>query len=120
MRLKMKEDKEIEKILLNDENYEKFIHSKTEKEFTDVITKGTKDKISEISDIKKAPKELLFSKKAIYTVINKDSKTKSYINGIQAEGFLGSQNILRDKFLSGQTDYFVSGNNYIKFYKVKI
>ena len=116
----MKEDKEIEKILLNDKNYEKFIHTKTEKEFNDILSKKNKNEISEISDIKRVPKELIFSKKAIYTVINKDSKTRSFINGIQAEGFLGSQTILRDKFMSGETDYFVSGSNYIKFYKVKM
>ena len=34
----MKEDKEIEKILLNDKNYEKFMHSKIEKEFIDNFT----------------------------------------------------------------------------------
>ena len=115
----MKEDKEIEKILLNDESYEKFIHTKTEKEFTDILTKEANNKALEITDIKKVPKDLLFSKNAIYSVINKESKTKSYINGVQAEGFLGSQELLREKFITGQTDYFVSGGNYIKFYKVK-
>ena len=116
----MKEDKEIEKILLNDENYEKFMHSKTEKEFTQILENKTKNKSKEITDIKQVPKELLFTKNAIYTVINKESKTKSHINGVQAEGFLGSQEFLREKFISGQTDYFVAGNNYIKFFKVKV
>ena len=116
----MKEDKEVERILLNDENYEKFIHSKTEKEFTQILEDETKNKPKEITDIKQVPQDLLFTKNAVYTVINKESKTKSYINGVQAEGFLGSQELLREKFISGQTDYFVSGNNYIKFFKVKI
>lgn len=115
----MKEDKEIEKILLNDENYEKFMHSKTEKEFQNILSQEQSNKTRELTNIKDVPKDLLFTKNAIYMVINKESKTKSYINGLQAEGFLGSQEILRDKFLSGQTDYFVCGNNYIKFYKVK-
>ena len=73
-----------------------------------------------MTDLKLAPKEKLFSKDAVYLVINKNSKTKSYINGVQAEGFLGSQNALREKFLSGKTDYFVSDGNYIKFFKVKV
>ncbi|MBR1460507.1 hypothetical protein IJ596_02590 [bacterium] len=116
----MKEDKEIEKILLNDESYEKFIHSKTEKEFNNILTKSKNNERKEITDIKQVPKELLFSKHTIYTVINKDSKTQSHINGIQAEGYLGAQELVREKFMSGQTDYFVSGSNYIKFLKTRI
>ncbi len=100
MRLTMKEDKEIEKILLNDKNYEKFIHTKTEKEFTDILKKEADNKVREITDIAQVPKNLLFSKNAIYSVINKESKTKSYINGVQAEGFLGSQELLREKFIT--------------------
>ena len=64
------------------------------------------------------PKDKLFSKKATYFVINKNSKTSSYINGIQAESFLISP-YEREKFLSGKTDAFVYQDNYIKFYKYK-
>ena len=115
----MKENKDIEKLLLNDEAYEKFINTKIEKEFLKEVTQqDVQNKV--ITDIKSAPKELLFTKKAIYKVINKKSKTHSLINGIQAEAFLGAQNSDREKFLSLKTDFFVCGDNYIKFYKLKV
>ena len=117
----MKEDKKIEQLLLNDSTYEDLVNSKLEKEFIEEIEKGNSCKKKEvITDIKSAPKELLFSKSATYLVMNKNNRTKSYVNGIQAEGFLGDQNITREKFLSAQTDFFISGDNYIKFLKVKL
>lgn len=114
----MKEDKDIEQILLNDEKYEKFINEKTEKEFMQILQ--APEKAKEITDFKKAPKELIFSKNATYLVINKASKTKTFVNGVQAEGFLGSKNMLREKLLSGLSDSFVNGNNYVKFYKLTV
>jgi len=115
----MKEDKEIEQILLNDEKYEKFINEKAEQEFNKILEDVSKTNASEIKDFKKVPKELLFSKKAVYLVINKSSKTKSYVNGLQAEGFLGDKNLLREKLTGGFTDSFVSGDNFVKFYKLE-
>ena len=115
----MKENKDIEKILLNDAKYEALVKSKIEKEFIKEINKSqTKNK--EITDIKKVPKDRLFTKYATYMVMNKNSKTKSYINGVQAEGFLGAQSTAREKLLKGEVDSFVSDNNYIKFVKVKV
>jgi hypothetical protein len=115
----MKEDKEIEKILLNDENYEKFVNSKNEKDYLSVLEKEKNKSESVITDIKKVPQNFLFSKDSVFVVINKISKTKSYINGIQADGFLAGQNVLRERLKSGSTDSFISGNCYIKFYKYK-
>ena len=115
----MKEDKEIEQILLNDEKYEKFINEKAEQEFNQILEDAKNLKNTEIKDFKKVPKEMLFSKKAVYLVINKSSKTKSYVNGIQAEGLLGNKEILREKLVSGVTDSFVSDDNFVKFYKLE-
>ncbi len=114
----MKHDKEMEQILLSDEKYEKFIKSKAEKDFNKVIEDAFKKNDSVITDFKKVPKDKLFSKKATYYVINKMSKTTSYINGMQAESFLVSP-FEREKFLSGQTDAFIYQDCYIKFYKYK-
>ncbi len=114
----MKNDKEIEQILLNDEKYEKFIKDKTEHDFKKIIEEAGKKNNSVITDFKQMPKDKLFSKKSTYFVINKNSKTSSYINGIQAESFLISP-YEREKFLSGKTDAFVYQDNYIKFYKYK-
>ena len=116
----MKENKDIEKILLNDSAYEKMVKSKIEREFKQELAfaKNTRNKV--ITDIKKVPKEKLFTKSATYEVINKNSKTKSFINGVQAEGYLGAKNSDRIKLLEGKTDSFICGSNFVKFVKVKI
>ena len=114
----MKTDKEIEQILLNDEKYEKFIKDKTEKDFNKILQDAGKKDNTVITDFKQVSAEKLFSKNATYFVINKNSKTSSYINGVQAESFLVSP-YEREKFLSGKTDAFVYQDNYIKFYKYK-
>ena len=104
-------DKEIEKILLNDEKYEKLVKSRIESEFKKAVSVEKKSKKT-VTDFNKVPKSEIFSKNTVYIVLNKENKTKSYINGIQAEGFLGSDMFQRNKFLSKQADYFVCGNNY--------
>lgn len=116
----MKENNEIEKILLNESKYEALVKSKIEKEFIQELGLNKKVSKKEITNIKKVPKDKLFTKSATYMIMNKNSKTKSYINGMQAEGFLGTQNTARQKLISGEADSFVSGNNYIKFVKVKV
>lgn len=117
----MKKNKEIEKILLNGASYDEMVKSKVERDFEDEleIQKKLQAK-SFITDIKKAPKNKLFTKDAVYEVLNKDSKTKSYVNGLQAEGYLGAQSADRTKLLNGETDAFVCGNCYVKFVKVKV
>jgi len=115
----MKKNKEIEDLLLNDSNYEELVKAKIEKEFNENLNSAAiKDEY--IFDIKKVPSDKLFSKDAIYEVINKSSKTKSYINGLQAEGYIGAQNEARIKLLNGVSDSFISSDCYIKFVKVKI
>lgn len=116
----MKSNKDIEKILLNDSAYEKMVKTKIEREFKQelALAKQMRNKI--ITDIKKVPKEKLFTKAATYEVMNKNSKTKSYINGVQAEGYLGAKNSDRAKLLSGETDSFVCGCNFVRFLKVKM
>ena len=101
----MKDDKEIEKILLNDEEYENFVNKRTEQDFEKELEDSCSNEVV-VEDFK--------------SVINKTSKTKSYINGVQAEGFLGSQNIVRANFLDKKINSFVAGDMYIKFYKYKV
>lgn len=116
----MKSNKDIEKILLNDSAYEKMVKTKIEREFKQelALAKQMRNKI--ITDIKKVPKEKLFTKAATYEVMNKNSKTKSYINGVQAEGYLGAKNSDRAKLMAGETDSFVCGCNFVRFVKVKM
>ena len=115
----MKNKKDIEKILLNDSEYDKMVKAKIEKEFEQEINSSAKSENDFITDIKLVPVEKLFTKATIFEVLNKASKTKSYINGLQADGYLGSQNSDREKLLSGQTDSFISGSSYVKFVKSK-
>ncbi|HCB11346.1 MAG TPA: hypothetical protein DEO94_04250 [Cyanobacteria bacterium UBA11991] len=112
----MNNDKDVEKILLNDENYENFIRKKTENDFKQILQESQSRKKSVITDIKNVPKDKLFCKNSTYFVINRNSKTTSYINGMQAEAYLASS-CEKEKFLKRITDYFVSQNLYIKFRK---
>lgn len=111
-------NKETEQILLNDSNYEKFLQDKTETEFAEILKTSQTNEKEVVTDLKCVPKGMYFSKNSIYLVMDKKSKTKSYINGIQAEGFIESDSS-REKLCSGEVDYFISGDKYIKFYKYK-
>lgn len=115
----MKKNNEIEKILLSDSEYEKTVKSHIEKEFRQELKKKN---LSEkyLTNIKSVPPDKLFSKFTTFEVINKISKTRSYINGIQAEGYLGGNNADRLKLVSGDTNSFVSGDCFIKFVKVRV
>lgn len=115
----MKTDKETEKLLLNDAEFDKIVKMRIEREFNEeLLTENEPQQI--LQDIKKIPEDKLFSKFAVFEIINKTSKTKSYINGIQAEGYLASDNFNRNKLLSGESSSFVSGENYIKFIKCNL
>lgn len=116
----MKENREIERILLNESTYGEFVKNKTEKDFVNEITISDNKRQTEITDFKLVPKDKLFSKDALFFVINKKSKTKSYINGLQAEGFLGGNNFARNKLLSGESDSFVAEDYFVKFKKIKV
>lgn len=116
----MKTNNEIEKILLNDKEYDKLVKSKTEREFNNEIAAAAKTKETFITDIKEVPPEAVFSRASVFEVINKSSRTKSYINGVQAEGFLGDNEFDRAQMLKGKSSSFVCGDVYVKFIKCKI
>lgn len=116
----MNKNKDIEKILLNDASYDEIIRTKVEQDFVQELDKSKSEKSGYITEISSAPKDRIFTKFATYEVINKISKTKSYINGVQAEGFLGNKTAEREKLLAGTIDSFVSGNIFVKFVKVKV
>ena len=109
-------NKDIENFLLNNDNFENFITKKVEHEFNSILINEENQKPKVIKDFSKLPKDEIFSKNTTYELINKSVKTKSFINGVQAEGFLGAENLIREKLLLKQIDSFVSGDYYIKFY----
>lgn len=116
----MKTNSEIEKILLNSTEYENLVSSKIEKDFENVLEENVSSEPVWVTEITKVPQNLLFSKCSTFEVINKASKNKSYINGIQAEGFLGENSFYRSKMLNGEVKSFVRDNLFVKFVKCKI
>lgn len=116
----MKTNDEIEKLLLNDNEYDKLVKSKIEHEFEEKVTQKTGKRPEFTTNIKNVPAGMLFSKSAVFEVLNKSSRTKSYINGLQADGFLGGNSYERTKLLNGESDSFVRDDIFVKFVKCKI
>ena len=105
-----------EQRLLKQKSIDELIKMKMEEEIQAEFTKAQEIKQKKIiKDIADVPKELIFSKIAVYKVFNRMSKTESYINGLQAESMLGLQNNLRAKIKAGEMDAFSTDNAYIKF-----
>lgn len=116
----MKEKEEdIEKMLLNGASLDDLIKMKIEQEFKDAVNQGKQipEKVK-ITDISKVPQKLIFSKQSVFKLFNKNTKTETFINGIQAEALLGVQNSVREKILKGETFSFATDDAYVKFDKV--
>ena len=113
-------DKDTEQMLLNNTSLDDLIRKKIEQEFKNDIKSSKKQKeIIKVTDIAKVPKHLIFSAKSVFKVFNRRTGVETYINGIQAEAFLGVQNNIREKMAEGQISAFASKNTYIKFEYVK-
>lgn len=109
-----------EQRLLNHASLDELIKLKMEEELKAEIKKSKEKPAKQIiTDISKVPKELIFSKLAVYKVFNRINKTESFINGLQAEGMLGLQNAIREKIKSGQMDAFSTDNAYVKFENIE-
>ena len=76
--------------------------------------KKTENKTLKFKDL---TQQELFSQRALWKVFNRKNCTNSLINGIQAEGFLGSQDNLRSEIIKHKTDCFLSNHLYVEFYK---
>ena len=107
-----------EEQLLLGKSIDELIKMKIEQEFINEI-KNSKDKPKTkiCTEINKLPKEKIFSKDAVYRCFNRNTKCESFINGIQAEAMLGTQNTIRNKILKGELNAFTTDNSYIKFDK---
>lgn len=112
----------IEEILLTGASLDDLIRMKIEAEFKSEIENAQKEKISNnkkiYTEIKDVPKELIFSKLAIYKLFNRTTKQETFINGVQAEALIGLQNNVREKFLNGEMSAFSTDEAYVKFEKV--
>lgn len=117
--MKNKEN-DIEQLLLEGASIDDLIKMKIENEFKKEFEKGKQKPEKKIyTDISKTPKELIFSKSATYKLFNRNTKCETFINGVQADGFLGTQNNLREKILEGVISTFTTQDAYIKFEKAE-
>jgi hypothetical protein len=116
-----KEPNEQEQRLLSHASLDELIKMKMEEELKAEFEKSKEiPKIQVITDISKVPKELIFSKKAVYKIFNRINKTETYLNGLQAEAMLGVQNAIREKIRLGQMDAFSTDTAYVKFEKIEV
>lgn len=110
-----------EQRLLSHASLDELIKMKMEQELQAELEKlNDKPKKQVITDIAKVPKELIFSKRAVFKIFNRINKTETYLNGLQAEAMLGVQNAVREKIRSGQLDVFSTDNAYVKFESIEI
>lgn len=118
----MKKDmNDYEQRLLSHASLDELIKMKMEQELQaelDKLSEAPKKQV--IKDISKVPKELIFSKKAVFKIFNRINKTETYLNGLQAEAMLGVQNSIREKIRSGQLDVFSTDTAYVKFEEIEI
>src|SRR5574344_1925691 len=113
--------KDIDEILLTSTSIDEIIKSKMEEEIKNAqIEKNKKlsDKI--ITDIKLVPQNLIFAKCSIFKVFNRENRTISFVNGIQAEAMIGMQKSLYEKVKQGLIKTFTTEKEYIQFEKTKI
>jgi len=112
----------IEELLLTETSLDDLIKMKIEAEFKNEILNSKKLRTSDTkiiyTEIKDVPKELIFSKHAIYKVFNRSTKQETLINGIQADALIGLQNNIRTKLLCKEISAFSTDEIYVKFEKV--
>lgn len=117
--MKNKEEN-IEQMLLEGASLDDLIKMKIEKEFKKEIDNSKKKFEKKIyADISKAPKNLIFTKSALYRVFNRNTKCETFIDGVQAEALIGIQNNVREKMLEGSLSAFTTEDAYVKFEKVE-
>lgn len=118
----MKEKEEdIEQILLTNASLDDLIKMKIENEFkSELENANKKPQKKTITDISKVPREMIFSKLAVYKLFNRKNKSETFINGIQAEALLGIQNSIREKIYKGELSSFTTDDAYVKFEKIDV
>lgn len=116
-----KQAKLVEQVLLSGASLDELIKMKMQEELKQAF-KNKKQNLKKlkITEIVKAPKEKIFSKNAVYKVLNKITYEENYINGIQAEALIGLQNNVREKLKQGTIDVFATDNSYVKFEYVEV
>lgn len=118
----MRKKQLIEDALLSGKSIDELIKIKMKEEIKTVFEKTAKKSCpkQKIYDIKKVPKNLLFSKYSVFKKYNKSNNTICFINGIQTEALLGLDDISREKLQKGEIEVFSTDNAFVKFEYVEI
>ena len=107
-----------EDMLLNNASLDELIKMRIEKEFLEDLKKAKeKPKKREYTDIKDVPKDKIFSKSSVFRCFNRNTKCETFINGVQADAYIGIQDVVRKKMLDGELSAFTTDDTYIKFEK---
>ncbi len=114
------ENKNTEELLLSNKSLDELIRVKIQQEINLLEQNKISTEKTIIYDIKKVPKNLIFSKISYFKVFNKQNKTESFINGIQADGLLGLQDSIRQKILEGECDVFANDDIFVRFDRTEI
>lgn len=73
-----------------------------------------------VVEFSKLPAKFIFSKFACYKVFNRKNKTENFINGIQAESFLGTSKNLRFKLINREISSFATDDVFVRFHCASI
>jgi len=102
---------------LKDANIEQLIEQKIETEIQTEMDEAKKEKETVIiKDFNDVPKGKLFDKNTTYKVFNRKTKKETYINGVQAESFLGLNISVRDDLERKYIDNFTVNEYYVRFH----
>jgi len=109
-------DNELEQMLLSKTSLDDLIKKKIENEFLSELEKSkVKPTVKRVDNIALVPKNLIFSAKSVFKVFNRNTRTESYISGLQAEALLGLQNAVREQIAKGECSAFATNDAYVKF-----
>lgn len=108
--------KDMEQVLLNNATLDELIKMKIEQEFKS-NTQKTKPSPKTVTVLKDVPKDKIFSKDSVFKLFNRNNKTETFINGVQADAMIGIQTGIREKILEGTLTAFSTDDAYIKFEK---
>ncbi len=102
---------------LKDADIEQLIEKKIENEIQCEIDEANREKETLIiKDFNDVPKVKIFDRNVTYKVFNRKTKKESYINGVQAESFLGLNHSIRDDLENKHIDNFTANEYYVRFH----
>ncbi len=113
--------KDMEEILLSKNSLDDLIKMKIEEEFKTNEKKLKQKSVKKIiTDLKDVPQNQIFTKNSVFKLFNRKNKTETFIDGIQADSFIGAQTGIREKFFDGTLTTFATEDAYVRFEKAVI